>query len=135
MVADALSGRLVVQDDVGTHSTVLEDGAGYPGLPGVSKTSIHVSADPAIRFNLVEFAAGSEVPPHASRTMNYWFVLAGSIESVVPGREPVTLERGDCCVQAGVDHGWRVRDDACAALLAVVVDMQSKPELSRTDAW
>ncbi len=40
------------------------------------KAVLHVHADPAIRFNLVEFAGGSQVPPHPSPTANYWFVPA-----------------------------------------------------------
>jgi quercetin dioxygenase-like cupin family protein len=124
-VADGLPvpRRLILQDLTGTESWLLEAGEDYPGLPGVRKAVLHVHADPAIRFNLVEFAGGSQVPPHPSPTANYWFVLAGVIDSVVPGREPVTLQPGDCCVQLGVDHGWHVRGSQTASLLAVVVDL------------
>lgn len=119
----SISGRLVVQDLSATRSIVLDDATDYPGLGGVRKLVLHTNDDPAIRFNLVEFAAGSEVPPHASPTANYWFVLSGEIDSVVPGREPVKLHQGDCCVQVGVDHGWQVAADRSARLLAVVIDL------------
>jgi quercetin dioxygenase-like cupin family protein len=124
-VADAPPAprRLILQDLAGTESRLLDAGEDYPGLPGVRKAVLHVHDAPAIRFNLVEFAAGSSVPPHPSPTANYWYVLAGVIDSVVPGREPVTLRPGDCCVQLGVDHGWHVRGSQTASLLAVIVDL------------
>jgi quercetin dioxygenase-like cupin family protein len=123
VAAQPLSGRLIVQDWHETCSSALAEPTDYPGLAGVRKLVLHASDDPIIRFNMVEFESGSEVPPHASPTANYWLVLSGEIDSVVPGREPVTLHQGDCCVQIGVDHGWRVTGGGVARLLAVVVDL------------
>ena len=118
-----VSGRLVVQDTSATSSVRLGEATEYQGLPGVRKLALHTSHQPAIRLNVVEFAAGSEVPLHASPTVNYWFVLSGEIDSTVPGREPVTLYQGDCCVQIDIDHGWRVTANGSATLLAVIVDL------------
>lgn len=115
--------RLIVQDLAGTQCRPLDAGQDYPGLPGVRKAVLHTHTGPAIRCNVVEFDPGSQVPPHPSPTANYWYVLAGVIDSVVPGREPVTLRPGDCCVQIGVDHGWHVRGRQRARLLAVIVDL------------
>jgi len=124
-VADGLPAprRLVLQDADRTECRPLDGGEDYPGLPGVRKTVLHAHSSPAVRFNVVDFAPGSEVPPHSSPTANYWFVLAGTVDSVVPGREPVTLGPGDCCVQVGVDHGWRVRGSQDVRMIAVVVDL------------
>jgi quercetin dioxygenase-like cupin family protein len=120
-----LSGRVVFQGAGPDREVRLPAATPYPGLPGVDKLAINETAAPSTRFNLVEFDGGSEVPPHASPTINYWLVLEGELFSTVPGHDDVLLRTGDCCVQDDVEHGWRVPIGGRARLLAVVV---GKPE-------
>jgi quercetin dioxygenase-like cupin family protein len=118
-----LPGRIVVQDADGASVHEVPRPSAYPDLPGVRKAVLHELDRPGLRFNVVEFDAGSTVPPHPSPTVNCWFVLHGEIASTVSGREPLMLRAGDCCLQVDVEHGWAVGPDGPAALLAVVVDL------------
>jgi quercetin dioxygenase-like cupin family protein len=123
-----LTNRLVVQTEAESSDRVLAGPVADPEYPGVRRLSLHTLPRPFVRFSVVEFEGGSDAPVHYSATANYWIVVDGTVESIVPGQEPVTLREGDCCVQVDVHHGWRVSPNETAVLLAVVVDTQADPK-------
>jgi mannose-6-phosphate isomerase-like protein (cupin superfamily) len=50
---------------------------------------------------------GFQFQMHRSATIDFLFVISGRIELLLD-EGSVTLGPGDCCVQRGTNHGWRV---------------------------
>jgi mannose-6-phosphate isomerase-like protein (cupin superfamily) len=53
---------------------------------------------------------GFQFHMHRSATIDFLFVMSGRIELLLDNGS-VTLGPGDCCVQRGTNHGWRVVGD------------------------
>ncbi len=53
---------------------------------------------------------GFQFQMHRSATIDFIFVISGRIELLLDDGS-VTLGAGDCCVQRGTNHGWRVVGD------------------------
>ena len=63
---------------------------------------------------------GFEYPWHHTASLDVVVVLAGHLEL---GLEtgPVALAPGDCVIQRGTNHRWRVLGDAPATFVAVLI--------------
>jgi quercetin dioxygenase-like cupin family protein len=63
---------------------------------------------------------GFTFPMHKSSTIDFVFILSGKVEMMLD-EGSVTLGPGDCLVQRGTNHGWRVTGDEPCTLGAVIV--------------
>jgi mannose-6-phosphate isomerase-like protein (cupin superfamily) len=54
--------------------------------------------------------SGFQFPMHRSATIDFLFIISGRIELLLDDGS-VKLGPGDCCVQRGTNHGWRVVGD------------------------
>ncbi|HEY7966633.1 MAG TPA: cupin domain-containing protein [Solirubrobacteraceae bacterium] len=71
-------------------------------------------------FRVVTFAPGATTGPHATQTLDYLAVIAGSICLIV-GEAETLLERGDVIVLNGAPHDWINRSDSPCVIAAVLV--------------
>ena len=63
---------------------------------------------------------GAEVPMHAAESVDVLFIASGNLELVLESGSTV-LGPGDCVVQRGTRHGWRVVGDTPLVMVAVAV--------------
>lgn len=75
-------------------------------------------------LRIVDFAPrmpGEEVHMHRTPSLDYCYVIEGSIVAVLDEEER-TLSAGDVLIQRGTNHGWRNDSDAACRVLFVLVD-------------
>ena len=63
---------------------------------------------------------GFQYQVHRSPTIDFVFVISGHIELILD-EGSATLAPGDCCVQRGTNHGWRVVGDQPCTFAAVLL--------------
>lgn len=68
---------------------------------------------------------GSSYPMHASDTLDIGFVLSGEIELIMENGSTI-LGPGDCFVQRGTQHAWRVVGDKPCVWAGIL--MAKKPD-------
>lgn len=66
----------------------------------------------ALRWTMIEYAAGAEFSMHHTDTVDFDVVLSGSVELVLDDGAH-SLEPGDSAVITGVDHAWRAGPQGC----------------------
>jgi quercetin dioxygenase-like cupin family protein len=65
-----------------------------------------------VQWMIVEYEAQQSYPMHHTDTVDLDIVLEGSMElHLDDGIHP--LNKGDCAIITGVDHGWRSGPDGC----------------------
>lgn len=77
-------------------------------------------------LRIVEFtprADGERPHMHRTSSLDYAYVIAGSIVAVVDEDERV-LSAGDVLIQRGTNHGWRNDSGAPCRVLFVLIDAQ-----------
>jgi quercetin dioxygenase-like cupin family protein len=75
-------------------------------------------------FRIVDFAprgAAEQIHMHRTSSLDYCYVVAGSIVAVVDDDER-TLTAGDVLIQRGTNHGWRNESGAICRVLFVLID-------------
>ncbi|MFL5846632.1 MAG: cupin domain-containing protein [Solirubrobacteraceae bacterium] len=77
------------------------------------------------RFYAVRIDPGSEIPLHATPTVDYHCVVAGEVTCLLEGEE-VTVRAGDVLVLQGEPHGWVNRGDEPFISMAVMVNTESE---------
>jgi hypothetical protein len=102
---------VVTQRDIGWEP--------LPNLPVARGQLSDLSSDEP-RWHLSRLEAGAEVPIHATESIDYICVIAGTLELVLHG-ETIRLRPGDCVMQRGAEHGWRVVGDDPAIISAVIL--------------
>ena len=63
---------------------------------------------------------GSSYPMHSTPTVDVIFVLSGQCELILEKGSAV-LSPGDCCVQRGTPHSWRVVGDEPVVFVGLMV--------------
>ncbi|MCJ1313711.1 hypothetical protein MMC25_007390 [Agyrium rufum] len=60
-------------------------------------------------LRMVDTAPGNNGPPfmHRTKSLDYGFILFGSIELILDSGETKLLKQGDVIIQRGVMHAWR----------------------------
>jgi len=67
---------------------------------------------------------GFSYPMHRSDTIDFFFVISGQIELILEAGS-ATLKPGDCVVQRGTNHAWRVVGVEPCRFVAVLVSAVS----------
>ena len=105
--------------------------AGIPDNSGPFVDPIvgHQSFPPPPRgsvLRIVDFAprsAGEVVHMHRTASLDYCYVIEGSIVAVLDEDE-VTLTAGDVLIQRGTNHGWRNESGRNCKVLFVLIDSE-----------
>lgn len=74
-------------------------------------------------FRIVDFAPrapGEQAHMHRTPSLDYCYVIEGSIVAIVDSDERV-LDAGDVLVQRGTNHGWRNDSGAVCRVLFVLI--------------
>ena len=77
-------------------------------------------------LRIVDFAPrapGEQTHIHRTPTLDYCYVIEGSIIAVLDDEERV-LSAGDVLIQRGTNHGWRNESDAHSRVLFVLMDAE-----------
>lgn len=80
-------------------------------------------------FRIVDFAPrgpGETVHMHRTSSLDYCYVIEGSIVAVLDDEERV-MNAGDVLVQRGTNHGWRNESGAPCRVLFVLIDAEPLP--------
>lgn len=76
----------------------------------------------------VDFPAHSTAPAHSHPGEEIAYVLEGTMEYALEGREPVVLKTGDAVyIPAGVNHSVRVLGEGKASELATYIVKKDQP--------
>ncbi len=70
---------------------------------------------------IVRWSPGFAIPMHRSATIDIGFAITGHIELLLEDGV-TTLGPGDCVIQRGTLHGWRVVGDETYVGMAVLID-------------
>lgn len=70
---------------------------------------------------LEELRAAKHPSMHKTDTLNYFVLLSGRLWMLSEGKD-ILLEPGDCVIQKGCMHGWRVEGEETAVLGCVLID-------------
>jgi len=73
---------------------------------------------------ILTWEPGYSYPMHRSDTIDFLFVISGEIELILEDGSTV-LESGDCAVQRGTNHAWRVVGDQPCTFVAVLLSAVS----------
>jgi len=73
----------------------------------------------ATEWLVVDWAPNTQAPMHHTDTLDFDFVIEGSIEVILDDGAHL-LEVGDCVVVTGVDHAWRAGPAGCRLSVALV---------------
>jgi len=65
-----------------------------------------------LEFLVLQMPAGIEHPVHYTDTLNFYTVVAGSVDIILDDG-PHRLETGDSLVLPGIDHGWKAGPEGC----------------------
>jgi len=74
-------------------------------------------------FRVVTFAPGATTGAHATQTLDYLVVIAGSICLIV-GEAEALLEPGDVVVLNGAPHDWINRSQSLCVMAAILVSAE-----------
>jgi quercetin dioxygenase-like cupin family protein len=111
-----MSSQTLAQELGIQRSDVLRNDLGVPG-----REVIQV---------LVEFAPGVSFPEHSHPGEEIAYVVEGSLEYALEGRQPVTLHAGDALfIPAGAPHAVKNVGNGSASELATYIVEKGKPLL------
>jgi quercetin dioxygenase-like cupin family protein len=83
-----------------------------PVLPAKGRYHETGIAPGHVEYLVLQMPAGMETPLHYDDTINFYTVVAGSLD-VLLDDGPHRLDTGDNLVVPGVDHGWTVGQSGC----------------------
>lgn len=95
-----------------------------PNLP-VSRRQLSDLSSSEPRWHLSRLDPGADVPLHATDSIDYICLVSGQLELVLPSRT-IRMAPGDCVMQRGAEHGWRVIGDEPAIINAVLVPLSAQ---------
>jgi mannose-6-phosphate isomerase-like protein (cupin superfamily) len=105
---------------VDIHSVFMTHGSPPPTRPPGRAEYQDVDVHPGQVHWLVSYwAAGEETPLHHTDTLDFAIVLDGSMDLLLDDGAH-RLERNDCVVIAGVDHGWRAGPEGATMSIALL---------------
>jgi mannose-6-phosphate isomerase-like protein (cupin superfamily) len=79
-----------------------------------------------INFALATWQPGAGFDMHATKSLDIGVILSGEIELILE-TETTVLKAGDCFVQRGTEHGWRVVGDVpCTIVVVIVAEKQEE---------
>lgn len=85
--------------------------------------ALHKAINSTHMPTLEELKAAKHPSMHMTDTLNYFILISGKLWALSEN-EDVLLEPGDCIIQKGCMHGWRVDGDEPAVLGCVLIDAQ-----------
>jgi len=108
-------GRELIASDADLHGSVA----------GVAKFRVFIVPPDDVLRQQVEAHVGAEAAAawdgfHKTNTLDYIFVLEGTIGLQLEEGEEIQLYPGDCVVQRATNHAWRNRSDKPVRLLGVM---------------
>jgi hypothetical protein len=69
----------------------------------------------------VEAGADGDPAMHASRSIDYEYIISGKVDIEFPGGLATTLHSGDLLVMGGSAHAWKNRYDEPCRFLAIII--------------
>jgi mannose-6-phosphate isomerase-like protein (cupin superfamily) len=69
---------------------------------------------------ILTWQPGFSYPMHRSGTIDFLFIISGRLELILDNGTSI-LGPGDCVVQRGTNHGWRVVGDAPCTFAGIAV--------------
>ncbi|PVG83614.1 hypothetical protein DDE18_04595 [Nocardioides gansuensis] len=82
--------------------------------PLVEVDAWRISCPPgASRFRTSLFSAGRETAMHRTSTLDYDFVLQGSVTLILDDGSETHLHAGDAVILPGTAHAWRAGPEGC----------------------
>lgn len=90
-----------------------------PNLP-VARGQLSDLSSGETRWHLSRLEQGAEIPFHATESVDYVCLVSGELELVLHDQS-IRLRPGDCVMQRGAEHGWRVVGDGPAVISAVLL--------------
>lgn len=85
--------------------------------------ALHQAINSAHMPTLEELKAAKHPSMHMTDTLNYFILLSGELWALSENKD-ILLKPGDCIIQKGCMHGWRVESDEPAVLGCVLIDAQ-----------
>ena len=73
-----------------------------------------------VHFDLFTWQPGEGFSMHATESLDVGVVISGHVELILE-KETTVLGPGDCFVQRGTQHGWKVVGDVPCTLAAVLI--------------
>jgi quercetin dioxygenase-like cupin family protein len=73
-----------------------------------------------VHFDLFTWQPGAGFSIHATETIDIGVIISGEIELILE-KESIVLGPGDCFVQRGTMHGWKVVGDKPCTFAAVLI--------------
>jgi quercetin dioxygenase-like cupin family protein len=84
-----------------------------PARPEGRGDLLPLGVDPGlVRWNMMEWGPGTEVPRHHTDTLDFDSIVTGSIELILDDGSH-DLVAGDFVVVPGIDHAWRAGPEGC----------------------
>ena len=81
-----------------------------------------------VHFDLFTWQPGSGFSMHATETIDIGVIISGEIELILE-KESTLLGPGDCFVQRGTMHGWKVvGDKACTFVIVLIAKKKEEDE-------
>ena len=81
--------------------------------------------DKGLHFGLVTWQPGAGFDLHASDTVDFGIIIDGALEMILE-KESTELGPGDCFVQRGTMHGWKVVGNKPCTFAAVLMAKKQK---------
>ena len=92
---------------------LVEANAPPPERPAGNSDHFDIGVNPgAIRWTVIEFEPGLELPMHHTDTIDFNTIISGSIAMILDDGVH-ELNVGDSVAMMGVDHAWRTGQDSC----------------------
>jgi mannose-6-phosphate isomerase-like protein (cupin superfamily) len=82
--------------------------------------------DKGINFGLLTWEPGTGYPMHVTESLDIGVIVSGELELILE-KESTVLGAGDCFVQNGTQHGWKVvGDEPCTFVVVIVAKKQEE---------
>ena len=102
-----------VQTGVGLDVVFETEESPPPSRPEGRGDLLPLGVEPGlVRWMVMDWSPGTELPNHHTDTVDFDTVIAGSVELILEDGSH-SLNVGDCVVLTGVDHMWRAGPEGC----------------------
>ncbi len=91
----------------------------FPDHPWIPKEGVH--------FDLLTWQPGSGYHMHATESLDVGVIISGHMELILE-KESTVLGPGDCFVQRGTQHAWKVVGDVPCTLAVVLIAKKLEEE-------
>jgi len=102
--------------------------------------NLHDQSDPMVDYSTkawpgpgevivrtVTWEPGFSYPMHRSDTIDFVFIITGQVELILEGGSTI-LHPGDCVVQPGTNHAWRVVGSQPCTIAGVLLSAETREE-------